>query len=210
MTPTRAHQKIRRRESMLAAAASLFDAQGYHRTTMEQIATASGSGIATVYKYFQSKEGVVCGLLQPDLDRILAAGERVIARPPADPARAVITLLAEYGELGGHNWARRELLRMTIFKGLGNSAQLGEFIDTGESQVQSQLKRLLTDLRRLGRLARDISVADATNLIFSLFNQHFGVFLTQEHRSFARTQAVLKRHIRLLFKDWRANGEEVC
>src|SRR6185295_12552880 len=138
MTGLRSRQKLARREAMLAAASQLFDRQGYARTTFEQIAAASNMGVATVYKYFGSKEGVVKALLTPDLERILENGQRIIARPPLDPARAVILLLKQYGELGGHHWARRDLLRMTIFPGLGNQGVLASFVVDADTRVKAQ------------------------------------------------------------------------
>jgi AcrR family transcriptional regulator len=88
MTGLRSRQKLARREAMLAAASQLFDRQGYARTTFEQIAAASNMGVATVYKYFGSKEGVVKALLTPDLERISRTasaslrGPRSIRRAP--------------------------------------------------------------------------------------------------------------------------------
>lgn len=203
MKASRADQKHERREAMLATASVLFARHGYAATTMTQVAAAAGFGIATVYKYFRSKEGVVCGLLRPDLEKVLAAGDRVLADAPADPARAVLALLSGYGELGGHEWSRRELLRMTIFKGLGNSGELGALIDEAEARVQGQLRQLLAILRRQGRLARGIDLGDASGLIFAIFNQHFGTYSATEDASYQHTQKLLERHIVLLFKNWR-------
>ena len=203
MTGLRSRQKLARREAMLAAASQLFDRQGYARTTFEQIAAASNMGVATVYKYFGSKEGVVKALLTPDLERILENGQRIIARPPLDPARAVILLLRQYGELGGHHWARRDLLRMTIFPGLGNQGVLASFVVDADTRVKAQIRELLRRLRRVGRLASRLDLQDASSVIFAVFNQHFAAYLTRDDLRFSAMFTMLSRHIRLLFAPWR-------
>ena len=46
------------RQAILNAAHQLFVQQGYHGTSMRQIAEAAGIGLSSLYNYFQSKEGV--------------------------------------------------------------------------------------------------------------------------------------------------------
>jgi AcrR family transcriptional regulator len=202
----RAAQKAARRARMLTAAARLFELEGYARTTFNEIAAACGLGVATVYKYFKSKEGIVVALLQPDLDQMLARGEKVIAQPPADPAAAVVALLACYGDLGGGNWARREILRLTIFPGLGNQGAITDLIRAAESGVQRQIRSLLLALRASGRLAPTLRIDDATAVIFALLNQHFGLYLTDPRLGFRRVFHSLERTVRVAFDDWRARG----
>ena len=43
---------------MLDAARQLFIEHGYAKTTMDEIAEKAEFGVATVYTYFKSKEGV--------------------------------------------------------------------------------------------------------------------------------------------------------
>ena len=203
MTDLRSRRKLARREAMLAAASRLFDRQGYSRTTFDQIAAASHMGVATVYKYFGSKEGVVKALLAPDLERILENGERIIASPPADPAHAIMMLLRQYGELGGHHWARRDLLKMTIFPRLGNEGVLASFVVDADTRVKAQIHELLGRLRKYGRITRHLDLRDASSVIFAVFNQHFAAYLTREDLRYSAMFAMLNRHVRLLFTPWR-------
>ena len=206
MSGLRSRQKLARRDTMLAAASRLFDSQGYSRTTFEQIAAASNMGVATVYKYFGSKEGVVKALLMPDLERIIANGDRIIAKPPPDPARAVILLLKQYSELGGHHWARRDLLKMAILPGVGNEGVLASFVVDADTRVKAQIRELLARLRRVGRLAQRLDLQDASSVIFAVFNQHFAAYLTRDDLKFSAMFATMSRQIRLLFVPWRSRS----
>lgn len=75
------------RARILGAARRLIREHGHELVGMEQIATASGVSRATTYRYFASKEHVVC-------DAALAWGHDVAGRIPeaiaaADPSAAV-------------------------------------------------------------------------------------------------------------------------
>lgn len=53
-----------RRKAMLAAI-KLFSEQGYHATSTAQIAKEAGISQATIFKYFNTKEDLLMGLLEP-------------------------------------------------------------------------------------------------------------------------------------------------
>lgn len=195
--------KQERRAAMLQAASRLFERQGYARTTFDEIASEAGLGVATVYKYFASKHALVIALLEPDLHRTLKRGAQVIARPSPDPGKAMVKLLSAYADLGGHNWSSRELLRLTVFPGLGNEGLLTDFVRSAESGTQRQISELLRVLQAAGSVHAKLPVADATAIIFALLNQHFGSYLFEPASSYRRMFGQLSRRVQLLFADWR-------
>jgi AcrR family transcriptional regulator len=193
-----------RRARMLAAAGRLFERQGYARTTFDEIAAAAECGVATVYKYFGSKDAIVAALLTPDLERILACGEGVIASPPEDPADAVVALLGCYGTLGRGGWAPREILRLTVFPGLGNEGPLTEFVRAADAATRDQIGRLFRTLVDRGRVPPALPAGTASDVVFALLNQHFGAFLTDPAMTHAEAFRRLEAAVRVLFEDWRA------
>ncbi len=65
----------RRRRQIVAAAAKLFIAQGFHKTTTRQIARAAGFSIGSLYEYVTSKEDVlylVCEFIHTEVERGVA------------------------------------------------------------------------------------------------------------------------------------------
>jgi AcrR family transcriptional regulator len=203
MSGRRALQKATRRGEMLAGAARLFERQGYAATTFEEIASEAGVGVATVYKYFNSKQGIVVAILEPDLRNMLARAQRVVERPGADPAQSMVALLSAYRNLGGRNWASRELLRLTVYPGIGNEGLLTDLVREAEAKTQAQIRELLKTLRSAGRLRRRLPLADATAVIFALLNQHFAMYLADSTLSFTDMFRRLSRCVRLVFIDWR-------
>jgi AcrR family transcriptional regulator len=53
----------RRREQILAAASRVFARQGFHRTTVRQVAQEAGIADGTIYLYFRSKQELLLALL---------------------------------------------------------------------------------------------------------------------------------------------------
>ena len=65
----------RRRRQIVEAAAKLFIAQGFHKTTTRQIARAAGFSIGSLYEYVTSKEDVlylVCEFIHTEVARGVA------------------------------------------------------------------------------------------------------------------------------------------
>ncbi|PPC74088.1 TetR family transcriptional regulator [Pokkaliibacter plantistimulans] len=64
MSGLRQRQKEQRREAIIAAALSLFEAQGFASTTVEQIAAQTGVSTPTVFNYFGSKQDILLALME--------------------------------------------------------------------------------------------------------------------------------------------------
>ncbi len=68
--PTESHEN--RREAMLAAALELFATQGFDGTAVPEIAKRAGVGAGTIYRHFESKEGLVNALYRREKQRLMA------------------------------------------------------------------------------------------------------------------------------------------
>jgi AcrR family transcriptional regulator len=82
----RAEQSAQTRLRILESAGSLFESQGYARTTMRAIAEGAGVATDTVYAVFGAKARVLTALID---QRLAPAGETsVLNRPEAQAVRA--------------------------------------------------------------------------------------------------------------------------
>ena len=71
----------RTRESIVDAALSLYEKQGYDETTMEEIAAAAEVGTSTLYRYFPTKDQILLDGIMTG-DSVLAG--YLAARPEAE------------------------------------------------------------------------------------------------------------------------------
>jgi AcrR family transcriptional regulator len=84
-----------RYEKLLRTSLRLFDEQGYHETSMEQIAAAVGMPASGIYRYFSAKSELLATVLRRSSDRI--SGELSVilgAEVDAEP-RSVLTRLVD-------------------------------------------------------------------------------------------------------------------
>jgi AcrR family transcriptional regulator len=90
----RSQAKEIRRQSLLAAAASLFSVNGFNRVSLEDLGAAAGVSGPAVYRHFSGKQAVLGDLLLTVSRELLDGGRRVVAET-ADPL-AALTRLVEF------------------------------------------------------------------------------------------------------------------
>jgi AcrR family transcriptional regulator len=200
-TSLRERQKEKRRVDMLVAARTLFVERGYSRTTMDAIAESAGVGVATVYTYFNSKEGVFAELARMDMSELKAEGEAALASLPPDPVVAVQALLAIYKRV--HEYISYEVVREF---GIGARTQ-GPIRDVAawmREWQSDQIARVLEAGKVSARISGSLATRDAAQIICDLSERYYdrAVSDAQERKAWAN----LMRWVALLFEDWRGTA----
>lgn len=131
------------RESILAAAATLWLETSYDEVTLDAVAERAGVTRQTVLRHFRSKEGLVAGVADWAAPREAARRQ---ARP-GDAAGAVRSLVARYEEMGDAN------LRMLQLE--DRVEAIGRMLATGRSAHRDWLESVFgAALPRRGSRAR--------------------------------------------------------
>ncbi|RIK93158.1 MAG: hypothetical protein DCC73_09500 [Proteobacteria bacterium] len=203
MTSLRQKQRQQREEAIKRVADLLFQEQGFSQTNVEDIAARAEVGVATIYKYFGSKGGILCQLLWPDITAIREAGEQVLMNPPLDPAEAVFKLVSSY-KFGDH-WAHKELLKGLIGFDLGYGEPFEALRREVDAFIAMQIRELLLNASRQGKLRQGLDLADMATVIYAILNHNFQDYIVAEKDMDNATYVErLRRHILLLFEGWRA------
>jgi AcrR family transcriptional regulator len=92
VTIERAREPGSRREQILAKAAELFAARGFHGVSVADLGAACGISGPALYKHFVSKDAVLAEMLVTISQELLAVGSTRVAAA-ADPAAAVAALV---------------------------------------------------------------------------------------------------------------------
>src|SRR5258705_7323776 len=83
-----------RLDHFLFRAAKVFADQGYHSTTMRDLAAATDMSLAGIYYYVRGKEELLFRIQERCFLRVLAGAETAVARLGApQPRRLALTLL---------------------------------------------------------------------------------------------------------------------
>lgn len=97
-SPVRQEQAAQTRARIVEAAGDLFEAQGYARTTVRQIADAAGVAVDTVYATFGAKPRVLTALIDARLSggtgvaNVMERPEALAVRDEADQRRQIALL----------------------------------------------------------------------------------------------------------------------
>lgn len=131
-----------RRERLIEAARRIFAAQGYERTSMDEIASAAGAGKPTLYRYFANKDALFEAVFVDALDALdhRLAAARQAAGDPLEALRGMLgalmplfrehiaTLRGFSDEAGTADRSRRRILRQ---RAVDIEAQLADVLARG-------------------------------------------------------------------------------
>ena len=138
----------RRRHAIVEAARTLFIEQGYERTTLGRIVEKAGGSLATIYKLFGNKDG----LLEAVVFEKAASGEELIRRAAsggADPADVLHWIAA-----GLHQQFLDPdvvaLVRIVIARSVCDPEFAKRFFERTATRTRDALEALFGDWRTAG------------------------------------------------------------
>jgi AcrR family transcriptional regulator len=155
----RERKKARTRAAIREHALRLFGEQGYHATTVEQIAAAAEVSPSTFFRYFPTKEDVV---LQDDMEQLML--EAFDRQPP------------ELGVVAAIRAAVREMqtsMDHDQWENLRQSSELAHTIPEVRARALDDLSRTIAMLaeamaKRTGRCPDDLAVRAVAGAIFGV------------------------------------------
>ena len=173
-----------RREQILATAAELFAARGFHGVSVADLGAACGISGPALYKHFPAKDALLAEMLVSISERLLQVGRERVAAADG-PAAALDALIAWHTDFALHD---RALIVVQDRDWESLPAEARE-------QVRS-LQRAYVDLwaDQLRGVHADLSVADAramAHAAFGLINStpHSGRLPEDEMRGLLRRMA---------------------
>jgi AcrR family transcriptional regulator len=178
------------RDDILDAAHELFVSQGYHGTSMRQIATAAGVAVGGIYNHFENKEAIfqaVFSIYHPYREILpalhQAQGEK-LEEFVRDAAARMVAALA----------SRPDFINLVFIEIVEfNSKHIGKIFQDVYPKVQESLKNLTEEDPRLRPIPLPILVRYFISLFFSYYMAEkllLGVPTPQAFRSGAMDQFV--------------------
>jgi AcrR family transcriptional regulator len=126
-----------RRTQILDAAKSCFIRLGFHNASMQQICTAAGMSAGNLYRYFPSKDALIEGLCERDMNE--AADGFAAARSARDVIAGLEAMMTEY------LWKRpRENLCM--WTEISSEATRSDAINRNSRRIYAFIQQSLTEV----------------------------------------------------------------
>jgi len=128
-----------RREQLLESAMEIFAAQGFHETSMNDVALAAGVTKPVLYQHFDSKRDLYMALIDE-------AGSRLMAAITTTPlARSSGRQRTELGFRAYFDWVRNDNAAFTLLFGSSRrDAEFSEAVERFTSQVADAIEPLIT------------------------------------------------------------------
>lgn len=197
MSSLRARQKAARKAQMLEAARALFLAKGYGKTSIEAIADAAEVGVATVYTYFETKEGLAAAIIRKDVGQTIEEADALATSLPHDPMESVISIVRIFSDF--NKYISAELLKEFVIQAKQNGPIHEQMAWAHECQVTSIEKAILSG-QNAERVSISLNARLAAELIIDLMDRHISRVTSASDPS--KYAGKLDAYLRLLFSYW--------
>lgn len=122
------------RQHLVDVARQLFAKNGMERTTMNDIAVASGRGRRTLYTYFKSKEDVYYAVIESELERLSDKLDEVAAKD-IRPQDKIIELIYTHLNMIKETVVRNGNLRAEFFRNIWMVERVRKNFDEDEIEL---------------------------------------------------------------------------
>lgn len=205
MAGLRVRQKQDREARIIEAAASLFQERGFQETTMQDVAGQAGLAVGTLYNYFRSKTDLGLALVRRDTDEGVAAAERIVKKPPADPTRALTALLER--ALAPFARHERKLWRELVSAALRDpSFAAGLF--AADLRLLDQLTTLVRALQDRGALRPDADPGRAAVVVYAGFFTWFLSYVSTDDISLSTVRTEIGKGTELVVRGLLLNASK--
>ena len=200
MAGLRAKHRIDRNSRIVEAAAGLFRKEGYEGARIEEIAARAEVSVGTIYNYYRNKGDILVAIVSMEVHEVLAAGQRIIQKPPRNVEKAIDALLSGYID---HSlvYLSKEMWRQAMATSTQQpESPFGKTYTALDRALADQTCALIEKLRQLGLARGDIDGRGVGEMIFNNMNMMFIEFIKREDMTIRSLRANIRRQNRTLVK----------
>lgn len=194
--PSAAMQRSRaRRDQILSAAAKLFGENGFHGSSMAELAKRAGMSVGHIYHYFQNKDAIIEALVDREMEELPGMLDEVIY-----PGGDVLTTLMDRLDATVDRHLDREMLPLwlEILAEAARNPRIAEMLYTADAASRHRLTQAVS-VRLAGLGERE--VADRVEAISATF---YGLIYRAVHNPDLDRDAVV-RTTRLVLRQLLTN-----
>lgn len=136
----RSEEREAKRMAVLEAAVRMFNARGYHQTSLDDVAASLGISKPTIYHYLGNKEQVLVECLTIGMNQLLAAAEQARLTHGLGLER-LRAFLVDYAEINMNDFGRCNIL--TANEALSQDAR--ETIRLRKRRIDGALRELVAE-----------------------------------------------------------------
>ena len=200
MAGLRAKHKIDRNLRIVEAASGLFRRQGYEGARIEEIASKAEVSVGTIYNYYRNKGDILVAIVSMEVHEVLAAGLKIIQKPPKNVEKAVDTLIATYID---HSlvYLSKEMWRQAMATSTQQpDSPFGKTYTALDRALADQTCALLASLQEKGLVHAEVDTCGVGQMLFNNMNMMFIEFIKHEAMPIKELRANIRRQNRTLLQ----------
>jgi AcrR family transcriptional regulator len=153
-----------RRQDILSAAESLFSKNGFFKTSMAEIATASQFAMGTVYRFFKSKEEIYISIVEDKVEELIGLLDEKVGREKtaSDKINAFIQVKLDYAD------RNRDFFRIYVSEWSGFEWTIKSAFGERVWKLYMAQVDMVTDLIRQGIRRKEFKKIDPKDAAFAL------------------------------------------
>ncbi|HLA01768.1 MAG TPA: TetR/AcrR family transcriptional regulator [Aestuariivirga sp.] len=198
MAGLRAKHKIDRNSRIVEAASGLFRREGYEGARIEEIAAKAEVSVGTIYNYYRNKGDILVAIVSMEVHEVLAAGQRILQKPPKNVEKAVDALIATYID---HSlvYLSKEMWRQAMATSTQQpDSPFGKTYTSLDRALADQTCALILKLQELDLARNDIDARGVGEMLFNNMNMMFIEFIKREDMSNRELRADIRRQNKTL------------
>jgi AcrR family transcriptional regulator len=149
-------------DQILSAATKLFTENGFHGSSMAELAKAAGMSVGHIYHYFENKTAIIEAIVDRDMAEVMAIIDQ-FARAD-DPVAEMLSHLGE--NMSRHLDPQRAAMRLEVLAEAARNPRVAAKLHAADRDAAARLTDVL--MRQLGHLGRD-EVAARVDAITTTF-----------------------------------------
>lgn len=167
MMSPRERKKIEKRKRIMEGAIRVFAENGFHGTTVAQVAAEAGVADGTIYLYFENKDDLLVSIFEETMDHFIDTGIETIAGcpSPVDKLRAIARLHLE-------NLGANEYLASVFQIELRYSLHImKKFSQSKLRRYFSIIEQVIREGQQTGHFRRDFNPWIAVKVLFGALDE---------------------------------------
>jgi AcrR family transcriptional regulator len=168
------------------------------RARIEEIAAKAEVSVGTIYNYYRNKGDILVAIVSMEVHEVLAAGQKIIQKPPKNVEKAIDTLLACYID---HSlvYLSKEMWRQAMATSTQQpDSPFGKTYTALDRDLTDQTCALIAKLQELGLVRGDIDGRGVGEMLFNSMNMMFIEFIKREDMAIKELRTHIRRQNRTL------------
>lgn len=173
----RERSQAKKRAAIQQAALKLFEAKGFEKASMKEIAASAGVGFGTVFLYFENKRALLFSLFEDEADRVSVTPFQSVDFGGDDTDVLSNLFWPIYDVFEERIDLARDYIRESTF---ASADEEGGSIIFSRPMFINNIKDVLRALCAKGRIRKDLDVDAAAEMIYATFSGAVRQWLRQD------------------------------